>query len=1355
MKIWIGSIFLTASGLLLHAAPPAFHDTAAPAGWTVVKGQVGDGGTLLQSKGGAPLELQTTTPISLPIEATFRFRAAPGDTIAVRVMGEAKDAKPLLEGGFTLEADNQAKVTAYSDGKSMAKVIASDRRSDFRHKRPDYGEDQPYWGSVRYAWRFPVVQNLWDERDRREIGSAYADCVPFAEKVFTLRLQLGVNSRQVWMDDRLVAEEKIANPAQTQFRISLTKGTRLLSAQFLPVAADSRFLPLALNQYSHARNAGNDLLAPMPSTSLTAGDGSVVAMRVPTTSTPDIALGKSLNRYRLTYGTGPNTGYVNALRSWVDAFTFDPAVLAFRVPYRNYQTVWLLAWVDDARQAVPRGTFRFFRQNAGYPASTDFEISETAIQQGLVTKLTQKTADGKQLYLVKIPLDTDGLYGMRDLADQYLQFELSKPVALGRSYPDPIYYGYHPAGWPSSIHVVGITLENAPFDYAVKPHKYGFVFEQPQKPSYTVTVTNTTDHSLQAKVTLSSKSFDGGEQKSVTGTATIAAGKSGDVELSFDLAKLGWHELKSVVEADGVKRESTLSMVLLPPNQRTYGKAANETRFGVWLLGGHYLPEDDEAVAALLRKLGLRRMSVLGGNQDLLKKFDFLTCGPHTLMAMIFKWKDATPEARQKMVDGDVAAVVKMLQSTEHPTYFYGGEWGIGSAWDYEPFPLYTGEGDRDLTPDERAKLDLRADIFTHVGRALREKCPQAQLFLQWGSAPGTVPYLRTGFPKNLVDGFGMDCPIFEMLPEVSNISGSLNQLWQLRQEAKRLGWPRLPIHWCEGPFFPTTPSALTENEQMDYQMRILLGGLAYGVDQFESGIVAHDAGNFYGAEHYGAGVFHRVPLENPKPAVAAIATMTAMLCGADPLGGIDTGCLTTYAMAFQRAQDKAKIFALWRVRGQAAVKIKVRGSVAVVTDAMCNATQLPVKDGAISVTLSPTPIWLTGVEQIDGFELAKPTYADAPGKITHALVEMTEDFWQYDGAEDKEYDHNNFGIRRITDPNLKAEFGQGEDGHADAVAITLPVEPGNRPLANRYGTLKLKKPVEIPGKAQALGIWIKGNSSWGRVIYQLRDAKGQLWTSIGSTDSWNCDDPKAWSYVNFEGWRYVRFPLPGNHPWDQARELETTGWGSNGGKGVVAHSNPNTKSTAGWSSHSSDDVVGLPLKLEKIIVEARNEVPYLGEMKLVQDRSYKLSQLTVEYAAENDAQPAAAAQNNVCMPIPEWAGPPDNLISKLTATGTRAAPSITGFTEPPHFNDGRQMNIQITDTAEPAGVSYNLYLAMFPDGRGAQLLTAGVKPGALVSGFKPETPMYLFLTAVGLDKNESKPSKGFKLITHDKFLEK
>jgi hypothetical protein len=656
----------------------------------------------------------------------------------------------------------------------------------------------------------------------------------------------------------------------------------------------------------------------------------------------------------------------------------------------------------------------------------------------------------------------------------------------------------------------------------------------------------------------------------------------------------------------------------------------------------------------------------------------------------------------------------------------------------YAPWPFYTGDGDRDLSPEERQNAEHQVPIFTQIGRAIHAQYPQVQRYLQWGAAIGTQAYWRAGLPKDVVDGYGMDAPMFELLPEASNATGSINTLWMLRQEAKRLGWPALPIHWCEGPFFPTNPGALTEADQMDYQMRYLLLGIGYGVEGFEAGIVPHDAGNYYGAEHYGAGVFHRVPLMNPKPAVAAIATMTSMLCGADRVGNVDTGSLTTYCMEFQRARDKAKIFALWRVTGESVAYLKVRGAAPTVTDAMGNPQKLETNNDTIAVTINSAPVWLTGVDGIEKIVLTPAIYHSAEfnwgngqtAKVTKPLTDITGALWTYDGSEDKAYAENHFSVRRIVDPKLTAEFGQGEPEHPDAVAITLPVEPGDRPLATRYGALKLKKPVVIPGKAAALGLWVKGNSSWGRVIYQLRDAKGELWTSTGTKDEWNCDDTHGWSSVNFDGWRYLRFPLPSTAPWDNARELETTWWGSRGGDGVV----------------------DLPLSLEKIIVEARNEVPWLGEMKLVPERSYKLSHLVAEYEREELATPAALANYKARMPLPVWTGPAENIIAKLSAEGAGAAPELRDFTEPTHFNDGRRMTIHFN---EAPGQKYNLYLSIYPDGRGADLLKAGVKSEDIVAGMKPEVPLYLFLTSVGDDKKESKPSKPVKLTTHDNFAEK
>ncbi len=1351
MKLLIAAFTAVVITNVAFAAPPSFQATSVPEGWTVVRGEV-DPGAVRNAKPAVPRELKTVAPVALPMEATFRFRATQGDTITFQVLEEAKDAKPVLSSSFRPTSPTQAMVTAQAAGDPMATTVVSNRTYSIRQKNS---------GSLTYTWHFPKVKNLWEESDRKEIGAAYAKLVPFEEKTFVLRFTITPVSRQIWMDDRLVAEARMSSPKEAYLSMQLLKSAQVLSAEFSQPVGDDRFLPLSLAHYSHGKLAQraktdsgivtfHDVPVLYPKMDAIEDEirklyrsGAVANVRIARESLPaaadvsNVNLSDSLYRYRATNGSGPDTGYVNAMHAWPSAFEVDPASLAFRVPYRNYRNAWLLAWVDETPNSVPKGAFRCFRPVAGYPATTDFEISEDAIGKGLVTRLPQKTADGKQLYLVRVPVNTGDFYGFRDMADQFLEFELTKPLALVRSYPDPIYYGYHPVGPPSSVHVVGITLEQGNFSYEVKPKQTGFVFERPEAPAYAVSVTNTGAKALTAKVTLQSKSYDGSEQKTVSGSVQVGPGETKDAELQFDLQRLGWHELKATVEAGGEVRENTLSMVLLPPNTRTYGDADNETRFGTWNLLGHYTPfgvhePANEGLVAMLRKLGLRRVATHEAfiPADLAKKYDFLPCGPHTVINVVYRWKPDDVEGQKKMIAEEVAAVEKLSQQAAVPTYFYGGEWHIGRMAQYAPWPFYTGDGDRGLSDEERQNAEQQVPIFNAIGKAIREQYPKARKYLQWGSPIGTPAYLRAGLSKDVVDGYGMDAPMFELLPESSNTTGSINSLWMLRRETERLGWPRLPIHWCEGPFFPTNPGALTERDQMDYQVRYLLLGMGYGVDGFESGIVPHDAGNYYGAEHYGAGVFHRCPLENPKPAVAAIATMTSMLCGADPAGGIDTGSLTTYCMEFRHAKDGAKIFALWRVTGNSVAQVKVRGAQATLTDAMGNATKVPVANGIVAVPLSPTPVWLTGVEGIDGFMLGAPTYDSAPARITRPLADMSAALWAYDASEDKAYADNHFSVRRIPDPQLTVEFGQGEDAHPDAAAVTLPVEPGDRPLAIRYGAIKPKKPIAIPGKASALGIYVKGNSSWGRVIYQLRDAKGEIWTATGTKDEWNCDDTHGWSSVNFDGWRYVRFPLPGTHPYDSARELETTWWGSRGGDGVV----------------------DLPLTLEKIIVEARNEVPWLGEMKLVPERSYKLSHLVAEYDTEENATPAVLAKSKLRMPIPVWTGPTENLLAKLNAEGTVAAPELREFTEPTHFNDGRRMVIGFE---EKEGLKYNVYLSIYPDGRGADLLKAGVKSGEQINGLKPETPMYLFLTSVGADKKESKPSKGYKLITHDNFAEK
>src|ERR1051326_401725 len=216
--LFIGFI-LCAVGTLSSAVPPSFRDTSSPEGWTIVRGQA-ETGSALEAKGAAPLDLKTSAPLDLPVDVTILLRASVGDMITVQALDVVTNTKPLLHSVLRMMAPNQINVTAHASGEAMATEIWSMRTWSTPGKRG---------GTLAYKWRFPKVKNLWEERDRKEIGAAYARLTPFEEKVFALRFVLTASSRQIWLDDRLVAEERAANPKQALFDIQLSKSTRMLS----------------------------------------------------------------------------------------------------------------------------------------------------------------------------------------------------------------------------------------------------------------------------------------------------------------------------------------------------------------------------------------------------------------------------------------------------------------------------------------------------------------------------------------------------------------------------------------------------------------------------------------------------------------------------------------------------------------------------------------------------------------------------------------------------------------------------------------------------------------------------------------------------------------------------------------------------------------------------------------------------------------------------------------------------------------------------------------------------------------------------------------------------------------------
>lgn len=161
------------------------------------------------------------------------------------------------------------------------------------------------------------------------------------------------------------------------------------------------------------------------------------------------------------------------------------------------------------------------------------------------------------------------------------------------------------------------------------------------------------------------------------------------------------------------------------------------------------------------------------------------------------------------------------------------------------------------------------------------------------------------------------------------------------------------------------------------------------------------------------------------------------------------------------------------------------------------------------------------------------------------------------------------------------------------------------------YAVLAHKTGIPVPGTPTEIGLWINGNAGWGRVIFELTDAAGQRWISIGApakadpatvlpqevlehfpspgVGDWNTQDAFGVSRINFDGWRYVAFPLPGNYPG------EGYGWPAN--------------SQWRWDK---DGKVHHPFTLRKLAVELNEKVLHLQTYAPVQRPEIYLKDLVV-----------------------------------------------------------------------------------------------------------------------------------------------
>jgi hypothetical protein len=832
-----------------------------------------------------------------------------------------------------------------------------------------------------------------------------------------------------------------------------------------------------------------------------------------------------------------------------------------QVPKVDYASAYVLLRVDG--EGPSRLTLRLGRRLAGQGAKS----------QVLMKDFTAEISPSKELQVVRIPL-TESI--AQDIADDVMDIEITKEVRLARRSPDPCRFRWRPLGPSSGIQIAALTLERSPIQMTVRAKEIGGLFEQPATPAFSVDLANVTDVPQNYELSTKGQQFQG----------TIPPGESISQGVTFPDLSPGWYPLSVELSTAAGKLARKTAFGVLPPDRR---KFREDSPWGTWVFaaGAHFTPLSADLSGSLMRKLGLR-YGMFGATADERERYGVLQGKTFSIR---LRTKDpqnaaaAYAEARKIHPDRTHDALIFHEDSisgghvTRTPDLFH----------DHPPYKL---------SEQEEERFQNLWNIAMSASKSLRESGTNIKIHLGNGPIALREELYKRGFPAELFDFGGNENPTFSRLPETQPPDQIANNasLWMDRQLLDAYGYTDKKVSQAHETLYPsTTPGNLSYQSQADYFVRNALHSLAWGMPRISLGSLTDLGNSYYHSNWGGSGLMTRQPEVAPKPAALAVATMTSMLDGATYRDFLETGSRSAYIMRFEK-RDGGEVLPFWVVRGKREFRLNIANASRVrVVSPMGDQRDVPVENGSLSLTATASPNWLElpAGAAITGVTLGAPEYPDSDpqGKVSVLDSLDSLDGWKVENKPNAllEY-YNPFAPRRKGSFTFEAANS--------AIKVTpLPIS-GGKPTMPMYAELTRQENIILPGKPAEIGLWVDGNSSWGRIIFELEDASGQSWISIGAKakggsewmrdwvgqdltqnyqpgeiSDWNTDDAWGLSRINFDGWRYVGFPLPGQYP----------------GEGYHWPANSQWR----WDK---DGIVHYPLSLKKIIVELPEKHLYLTD---------------------------------------------------------------------------------------------------------------------------------------------------------------
>lgn len=796
-----------------------------------------------------------------------------------------------------------------------------------------------------------------------------------------------------------------------------------------------------------------------------------------------------------------------------------PETLHFSVPQAFYHKAYVLCAAEPDPRKDPVLTVRltrFGRSGRGdamahtsvvLPRSSEPPAANIK-RVGTVSYAVDGKAIETPLYLAEIKLDA-GL--ILDLIGS--DKDLNAPMLDGR-YLDIDLLGKMTGVKParestSAVHVFGITLERCPAEFSLLQKQPGNIFNNDEIPEAIAVVKSYEPGKLKLSWQITGVSGELLREDSIN-LNFAAAGEERRHAIALKTPRPGWYGLKFSLASRSARADPFFAhdaaFAVLGPDRR---KAGYDSPYGVWwFAGAHYGCDDVAIIGPLLHKAGFHK-TTFGWT-----KYTEADFAPWKVTLNQIGWMFKADD-----IAGSEKKVVELAGKFPHCKSILVFHESYGN---YLPAELFGDKQEEDQQTIEKARK--RVETATMAAKLYREKLPGFKIIVGNTSASAAIigSLLRHGFDTSLMDYIGIET--------AAGQTGMPEKLWEggpqgayiARDVARRFGHD-LPVTGCYE-YTARCERNLGAQRQAEFYVRDVLLAHAYNYQHVSPGLL-YDAGNAYNHTLWGAGgLCRRYPLLYPKPAYVAMAALTAALDQVKFLRKVPTGSLTAYVLEFDRV-DGRRAYAVWTPRASVELALEFPRDTSLELTDFYGAVSKPVtRSGKLILTAGPAPQYLIATKPVMTAKVMRQITEKAPGDFHVADKLDNVSSWSLcdddslvkKTGELPRHVMGKFDMRQVED----AERGR-------CIELELQGDNTLSDYIGEYCTIVATNAVAIPGEPHTLGLWVKGNSSWGKIVFEFQDARGSVWrTHAGEWHDWQGE-----LSINFDGWHFIQFPIDKTSP--------------------------------------------------------------------------------------------------------------------------------------------------------------------------------------------------------------------------------